>query len=559
MSYLISPGSSSTRSTRHQPSYQPDPPSREERRRNRLHKKAMSLLNKGFRRGGSTKVRYAKKIINSDILEEGRTIAYSLLMYAILDRPNEKVFRKSFTHMAALCDHEIDRIDTGEKHTETKDRAMYERVKRLLGDATSATADYANIADDLVEHAQGTEFLACAMACYYMAGLHHERPELLDKAVALIDEHGFVPEADEEKILAPYKQLAEDLRVRLTRAAKKEAARTAKAEKKAAAKVVPPSPKPPQKTPDLSALPTLPKLTPGLLTEPPPPPKKKTEPARWRLIAAVLGLCVLISGAYLWYKATENARMARALFAQASHQFMTDQLVVAADSYRKATALDGKYVEAYIGLGNAQLALGEPAMARQYYDKALQLNPQATLALFSRGNLLWLTGDLNGAASDLYKAVELNPGSRFFHDTLARILLEKGDREGTEAMYRRAVDMNPEREWPLWGWLGMIAGDAKRDKKLLSMTAALSKERPRSPSIAYYQGIIQYRRQAWRKTIEHFETSIRLAPDAVPLEAYQFITSAYFEIGDRAACLRYAKQYEARIGFPLRAGVCSKK
>jgi len=267
----------------------------------------------------------------------------------------------------------------------------------------------------------------------------------------------------------------------------------------------------------------------------------------------------VLAGAWWWQQATENARKARELFAQASRQFAAGKIDQAAATYLSATVLDGGYVDAHIALGNTRLALGRTSGAKQSYNEALELDPEAALALFSRGNLLWLTGDLADAAADLRQAADLRPGNRFFHDALAKVLLEKGDLAETEAMYRRAVDLNPEREWPLWGWLGMITGDPKRDGELLSTTAALIKDRPRSVAIAYYQGVVLQRRRAWRKAIKRFQAAIRLAPDAVPLQAYEYITKAYWEIGNRAACLRYAEQFKARIGFPLRAGTCLKK
>ncbi len=603
MAVIISPGSSSSSSSSYSSnqSYQPDPPSREERRRDRRHRKVIALMNKGHKRGPRTKLRCAGKIINSKLIEEGRGVAHDLVTYAILDKPNEKIFRKALDQKAALAVREANCIDRGEEEGEPEYRDGLRREAKLLREAMSPAADHEEIADELIEIGHGN--YACAMACYYMAARRHDRADLLDKAVALIDDHGFVPEGMEEEIVAPYKDLAAKIRAKQaaeaarleaieakakSKAAKEKAkaaekqsradAKARKAEERAKEKAKqdakkaektkkndepttvtkqkPKAERSPEPKP--SPTPAVQPATDSRIIPPPEPDPKHPRPPPLRRLAMALLVLAVLAGTAWWYQSTEKSRRAQALFAEGARQFAAEQLQLAANSYLLATQLDGEFLEAHIALGNALFALGRPAAARESYDKALAVDPTASFALFSRGKLSWLQGDLSGATADLKRAASLRPGDRFFHDALARVLIEDGRNAAAEAAYRVASERNPDQDWPLWGWLGMIAADPARDDILMGLMRRLGAQRPNSAALAYYTGQVHYRRKAWRKAIAKFQAAIGFSPDEVPLEAYQFIAGAYLELGRPADCLKYAKEYVARIGFPLGDGACKK-
>jgi tetratricopeptide (TPR) repeat protein len=87
-----------------------------------------------------------------------------------------------------------------------------------------------------------------------------------------------------------------------------------------------------------------------------------------------------------------------------------------------ATAVEGKFVEAVIGLEKAK----QPAAAVDGYRAALSRWPQNLAAMMGLGNSYYALGDLKNSEAAFRRAVALHPDSGAAWNNLADILLRQG-------------------------------------------------------------------------------------------------------------------------------------
>ena len=81
-------------------------------------------------------------------------------------------------------------------------------------------------------------------------------------------------------------------------------------------------------------------------------------------------------------------------------------------NFRKALAIDGKFLEAHCGLANTYRRKGKNYSIKKAlaeYSKAIQINPKYAYAYFERGDLYQDREEFEKSLADYKKALEINP------------------------------------------------------------------------------------------------------------------------------------------------------
>ena len=100
-----------------------------------------------------------------------------------------------------------------------------------------------------------------------------------------------------------------------------------------------------------------------------------------------------------------------------------------------ATAVEGKFVEAVIGLEKAK----QPAAAVDAYRAALSRWPHNLAAMMGLGNSYYALGDLNNSEAAFRQATAAHPREGAAFNNLAHALLAQGRREDALAAAQKAV------------------------------------------------------------------------------------------------------------------------
>jgi len=100
-----------------------------------------------------------------------------------------------------------------------------------------------------------------------------------------------------------------------------------------------------------------------------------------------------------------------------------------------ATAVEGKFVEAVLGLEKAK----QPAAAVDGYRTALNRWPHNLAAVMGLGNSYYALGDLKNSEAAFRRAVALHPGSGAAWNNLADVLLRQGQKSEALDAARKAI------------------------------------------------------------------------------------------------------------------------
>jgi tetratricopeptide (TPR) repeat protein len=108
-----------------------------------------------------------------------------------------------------------------------------------------------------------------------------------------------------------------------------------------------------------------------------------------------------------------------------------------------ATAEEGKFVEALIGLEKAK----QPAAAVVGYSAALSRWPENMAAIMGLGNSYYALGDLRESEAAFHRAVALHPDSGAAWNNLADVLLRQGQKSEALDAARKAIALGgPEAD-----------------------------------------------------------------------------------------------------------------
>jgi len=109
------------------------------------------------------------------------------------------------------------------------------------------------------------------------------------------------------------------------------------------------------------------------------------------------------------YGSVEISTAARNHFDQAETLFEEQRFEDAAEEYKKVLALEPKFAQAYLYLGDCYYNMHQEENALPYFKKAIELDPKNPQALAFLGDVYLRLGDLESAHESYRKSVESDP------------------------------------------------------------------------------------------------------------------------------------------------------
>ncbi|TXT21685.1 MAG: TPR repeat-containing protein, partial [Gallionellaceae bacterium] len=140
-----------------------------------------------------------------------------------------------------------------------------------------------------------------------------------------------------------------------------------------------------------------------------------------------------------------SIRQSRAMHFNRGYSYrQTNRLDEAAESYRKALALDPGFADGYVNLGNVLYEQGRLDEAIENYRKALALNPDSAQAHYNLGNTLHDQDKLGEAAECYRRTITLKPNFPDTHNNLGLALQKQGEVGKAIACYQKALALKPD-------------------------------------------------------------------------------------------------------------------
>jgi tetratricopeptide (TPR) repeat protein/serine/threonine protein kinase len=120
-----------------------------------------------------------------------------------------------------------------------------------------------------------------------------------------------------------------------------------------------------------------------------------------------------------------------------------DQSNEAIACYKKAIAIDSKYVTAYYNLGTALRETGELDEAISWFRKAIALDPNGAHIYHNLADTLQAKGEMEEAIACYKKAIAIDPTSAKSHNDLGVVLKQTRQYEQAITSFRKAIENDP--------------------------------------------------------------------------------------------------------------------
>lgn len=124
-------------------------------------------------------------------------------------------------------------------------------------------------------------------------------------------------------------------------------------------------------------------------------------------------------------------------------QLMNGERGEAAETLKRAVAIDANNAEIHSNLASALKACGQAEEAEQSYRRALRLKPGFAQAHYNLGNLLKSQGREDEAIAEYRRTTELNPAYADAYNEIGAILEARGRNEEAERAFKAAANANP--------------------------------------------------------------------------------------------------------------------
>jgi len=198
-----------------------------------------------------------------------------------------------------------------------------------------------------------------------------------------------------------------------------------------------------------------------------------------------------------------------------------DTLISAVAHLQGAIRLDPNYAQAYSKLGHAYFSMrGYGAMrnteailaARNAATRALDLSPESSEALAVLGNAERLDGNMEAAGQLLKKAIEIAPNDSVALSYYGRYL-SFDDRPGEAILtLQKLLRLDPLNETNFIA-LGATLSFNQRYAEAREVFESLERINPKNPSLAFNQGLLQFRQGNLAAAIAPTVESVELDPN----------------------------------------------
>ena len=235
--------------------------------------------------------------------------------------------------------------------------------------------------------------------------------------------------------------------------------------------------------------------------------------------------------------AAKSPNKARPQYNLAHNLHLQGRAAEAVSHYRRAVAIDPRWVEARVNLADALEQLGQAEEAIGQYEQALAIDPQAKQAHFNLGNLLGAQARYDQAIGHYRAALAIDPDYLKARLNLGVALERSGDGTGARLQYAEAAARHPHSPEARFNLGGALAAAGSFAGAIAQLEAALALDPGAADTAAL---LAQTRRQLAFRLLEQG----RIAEAVKPLEA-----ALVLEPGDGATARTLAQAKAAMRGL----------
>jgi len=201
---------------------------------------------------------------------------------------------------------------------------------------------------------------------------------------------------------------------------------------------------------------------------------------------------------------------------------------------------------AHYNLGEAYSFAGEPERAIESLKQAVRLAPNDAGAYRAMGYIYCYDVNDPNAAVDCYeKAVQIDPCDVWGWMALGDAYTDSGHHDKAIDAYKEAIRVDPNESHAqgclAYGYLnlGTNHGEAGQQDEAQACFERAVEADPHIANELFCWGNLFSREQSWKQAIEHYQLSLKLAPDNA--KARHALGTAYLHTGNKALALQ---QYE---------------
>ncbi len=182
-----------------------------------------------------------------------------------------------------------------------------------------------------------------------------------------------------------------------------------------------------------------------------------------------------------------------------------------------------KTLQAWQGLGQAHMELGEPDQAEEAYNRMIELDEDNALAYYERGRLWMLKKQYQAALRDFLKARELNPTNAAIYNMIGQIYTYLGQKDQAVEYFGQAIEIAPDYARAYFNRGYIFAGEHKIDAALDDLNKAIKYD-ARIYEAYKARGLVLYWKQEYEKAYQDLMTATQ-AGIAVPPDLIQEISN----------------------------------
>lgn len=162
-------------------------------------------------------------------------------------------------------------------------------------------------------------------------------------------------------------------------------------------------------------------------------------------------------------------------------QQLESQPKVALNSFERALRLQHKLAKAWVGKGNALLALDSPQSALEAYERATSVYPKSAAAWEGKGDVFSYLGNLDRAITTYNKALELKPEDTATEVKQGKTLYQLSRYEEAFSIQEQAIAQNATSNVELLSDAGRSALALGKSNQALSILSRVESTAPLSP------------------------------------------------------------------------------
>ena len=164
-------------------------------------------------------------------------------------------------------------------------------------------------------------------------------------------------------------------------------------------------------------------------------------------------------------------------------QQLENQPKVALNSFERALRLRHQLAKAWVGKGNALLALNSPQSALEAYERATSVYPSSAAAWEGKGDVFSYLGNLDRAITTYNKALELKPEDTATEVKQGKTLYQLSRYEEAFSIQEQAIAQNATSNVELLSDAGRSALALGKNNQALSILSRVESTAPSSPHL----------------------------------------------------------------------------